>query len=136
VLVEGQDLPSTGDADDVLGDVGPGDYVALLGFVTPGGGDEAALRAAADRLRNRLGVPVTVGIGPRYLHSTGQLHKGGPDTGRFLVVVGDDEIDVDIPGREFSFGRLKRAQAAGDFAALQAAGRRAVRITTDDLANL
>ncbi|MEX2503863.1 MAG: hypothetical protein WD378_03370 [Egicoccus sp.] len=136
VLAEGQELPPTGDADEVLGDVGPGDYVALLGFVTPGGDDEAAVRAAADRLRSRLGVPVTVGIGPRYLHSTGQLHKGGPNDGRFLVVVGDDDLDVEIPGREFSFGRLKRAQAAGDLAALQAAGRRAVRITVDDLARL
>ncbi|HSK21646.1 MAG TPA: hypothetical protein VK906_00640 [Egicoccus sp.] len=136
VLAEGRDLPPTGRAGDVLDDVGRGDYVALLGFVTPGGDDETAIRAAAGRLRARLGVPVTVGIGPRYLHSTGQLHKGGPDTGRFLVVVGDDGVDVDIPGREFSFGRLKRAQAAGDLAALQAAGRRAVRITVDDLASL
>ncbi|MEX2627063.1 MAG: hypothetical protein WD225_09265, partial [Ilumatobacteraceae bacterium] len=129
VLESGEDVPPPGDAASVLDDVTAGDYVALLGFVTPGGADEAALRGAADRLRARLGVPVTVGIGPRYLHSTGQLHKGGPNTGRFLVVVGDDETDVEIPGREFSFGRLKRAQAAGDLAALQAAGRRAVRIS-------
>ncbi|MFA9429464.1 glucose-6-phosphate isomerase [Egicoccus sp. AB-alg2] len=136
VLSSGEDVPPAGDAEEVLADVSAGNYVALLGFVTPGGDDERALHAAASRLRARLGVPVTVGIGPRYLHSTGQLHKGGPDTGRFLVVVGDDAQDVDIPGRDYTFGRLKRAQAAGDLAALQAAGRRAVRITTEAIADL
>ncbi|MFA9445893.1 glucose-6-phosphate isomerase [Egicoccus sp. AB-alg6-2] len=136
VLDTGEDVPPAGDPDDVLGDVVAGDYVALLGFVTPGGAEERSLHAAAARLRRRLGVPVTVGIGPRYLHSTGQLHKGGPDTGRFLVVVGDDDHDVEIPGRAFTFGRLKRAQAAGDLAALRAAGRRAVRITPEELGRL
>ncbi|GGI08370.1 glucose-6-phosphate isomerase [Egicoccus halophilus] len=136
VLSSGEDLPPTGNADEVLADVAAGDYVALLGFVTPGGDDEQALHAAATRLRSRLGVPVTVGIGPRYLHSTGQLHKGGPNTGRFLVVVGEDARDADVPGRDHSFGRLKRAQAAGDLAALRAAGRRAVHLRPEALREL
>jgi hypothetical protein len=79
-------------------------------------------------LRQRLGVPVTVGVGPRYLHSTGQLHKGGPDEGVFLVVVGDDPEDATIPGRDFGFSRLKRAQAAGDLQALRDAGRRVAHV--------
>jgi glucose-6-phosphate isomerase len=136
VLADGEDLPPTDDPTDVLAGVQPGDYVALLGFVTPGGEDHRQLEAAADRLRHRLRAAVTVGIGPRYLHSTGQLHKGGPDTGVFLVVVGDDPEDADIPGRDFTFGRLKRAQAAGDLAALRAAGRRAVHISPSTLGTL
>jgi len=136
VLASGEEPPPVGDAAEVLAGVAAGDYLALLGFVTPDGDDEKALHAAAARLRDRYGVPVTVGIGPRYLHSTGQLHKGGPNTGRFLVVVGDAAEDVDIPGRDYTFGRLERAQAAGDLAALHAAGRRAVRIAPAALADL
>jgi hypothetical protein len=112
----------------VLGTVAAGDYLALLGYVAPGSDDEAALQATAGRLRERYGVPVTVGIGPRYLHSTGQLHKGGPDRGVFLVVVGDDPEDAEVPGREFTFSRLKRAQAAGDLQALRDAGRRVAHV--------
>jgi len=126
-------LPPTQDPAGLLATIRPGDYVALLGFVTPGGQDHAALDEAAAQLRLRTGVPVTVGIGPRYLHSTGQLHKGGPDRGVFLVVVGDDPQDASIPGREFGFAALKRAQAVGDLTALAAAGRRVVRVELDDL---
>jgi glucose-6-phosphate isomerase len=128
VLRTGADLPPTEDPETVLGTVSTGDFVALLGFVPPDGPDEQALHAAADRLRQRLGVPVTVGVGPRYLHSTGQLHKGGPDEGVFLVVVGDDPEDATIPGRDFGFSRLKRAQAAGDLQALRDAGRRVAHV--------
>jgi hypothetical protein len=81
VLATGEELPDTEDPTEVLASVADGDYLALLGYVTPGSGDEDALHAAAARLRERCGVPVTVGIGPRYLHSTGQLHKGGPNPG-------------------------------------------------------
>lgn len=77
-------------------------------------------------------MPVTLGIGPRYLHSTGQLHKGGRADGRFLVLVGDDVEDADVPGAAYGFSRLKRAQAAGDVRALRDAGRRVdvVDVTT------
>jgi glucose-6-phosphate isomerase len=130
------ELPGTGQPGEVLEAVAPGGYLALLAFVTPGGEDEGHVRAAAARLRERLKVPVTVGIGPRYLHSTGQLHKGGPDGGGFIVVVGDDPEDADVPGAPYSFGQLKRAQAAGDLEALRAAGRSVVRITPAQVSEL
>jgi transaldolase/glucose-6-phosphate isomerase len=135
-LEGGEELPPTGAADEVLGDVAAGDYVALLAFVRPGSTDELAVVDAAARLRDQLEVPVTVGIGPRYLHSTGQLHKGGPASGRFLVVVGDTSDDLTIPGRTHTFGQLLRAQAAGDIAALRDAGRPVVRVGVEDLASL
>jgi len=111
-------------------------YVALLAYVDPYGPDTKTVRAAAGALSRRHGVPVTFGLGPRYLHSTGQLHKGGRGDGVFLVVVGDDPVDVDIPGRGYGFSRLKRAQAAGDVAALRSAGRVVARIALPDLAKL
>jgi hypothetical protein len=128
-------LPATGSPSEVLTSLAPGDYLALLGFVTPRGDDEAALHAAARRLRDRLRVPVTVGIGPRYLHSTGQLHKGGPPGG-FLVVVGEDPEDADIPGADHTFSQLKRAQAAGDLRALRDAGRRVAHISPAEVRGL
>lgn len=132
-LATGTELPGTVDPAVVLDQVRDGDYLAVLGFVTPGSDDEAALHHAAAALRARFQVPVTVGVGPRYLHSTGQLHKGGRDDGIFLVVVGDDPADVAIPGRAFGFARLKRAQAAGDIAALRGAGRHVVVTTPEEL---
>jgi transaldolase/glucose-6-phosphate isomerase len=93
----------------------------------------AELRAA---LRKATGATTTFGYGPRYLHSTGQLHKGGPDSGRFLVLVHDGPEDVDIPGKPFSFGALKNAQAAGDLETLRSRGRKAefLRLEGDDIA--
>jgi transaldolase / glucose-6-phosphate isomerase len=84
-------------------------------------------------LRDRFRVATTVGIGPRFLHSTGQLHKGGPPTGVFLQVVGEDPTDVAIPGTDMSFSQLKRAQADGDLVALRERGLRAGRVALDDL---
>ncbi|MEX2562370.1 MAG: hypothetical protein WD358_03850 [Nitriliruptoraceae bacterium] len=133
VLDEGIELPPLSHPQPVLDQLQPGDYLALLGFVTPGGSDELGLHQVADRLRQRYEVPVTIGVGPRYLHSTGQYHKGGPNKGVFLMVVGDDIADVEIPGRAFGFRALKRAQAAGDFDTLQARGRRVALTTLDDL---
>jgi hypothetical protein len=79
-------------------------------------------------------VATTVGYGPRYLHSTGQLHKGGPNTGVFLQLVGDDPDDLPIPGEKFTFGVLKQAQALGDFQALRNHGRRVLRVQARDVA--
>lgn len=107
-------------------------YVALLAYVDPEDPDVGRLERVARRLADRYAVPTTLGIGPRYLHSTGQLHKGGRADGIHLVIVGDDPSDVEIPGRGFGFSRLKRAQAAGDLAALRGAGRRAHRIDLAD----
>ena len=108
-------------------------YVAILAYVDPEGEVADRLADVAAPLARDLGVPVTVGIGPRYLHSTGQLHKGGRNDGVFLVVVGDDPEDVTIPGRAFGFARLKRAQAAGDIAALRGAGRHVAVTTPEEL---
>jgi transaldolase / glucose-6-phosphate isomerase len=108
-------------------------YVAILAYVDPEDPVVGRLEQCARHLASRAGVPVTLGVGPRYLHSTGQLHKGGRADGVHLVIVGDDRHDIDIPGRPFGFARLKRAQAAGDLVALRAAGRRAHRIDLMDL---
>jgi hypothetical protein len=89
-------------------------------------------------LAQASGVATTSGYGPRYLHSTGQLHKGGPNTGVFVVITAEPAVDLPVPGRPFSFGVLEAAQALGDFQSLDGGGRRAVyvRLPTDDPAAL
>jgi hypothetical protein len=87
-----------------------------------------------ERARGEAECVVTHGLGPRYLHSTGQLHKGGPNTGLFLQVVDDQGEEVPIPGKPFGFARLIRAQAAGDFESLKERGRRVARIRLEDVA--
>ncbi len=136
VLDTGADLPPTEDATEAVDALGAGEHLVVLGYVAPDSDDEATMHAAADRLRARTGVPVTVGVGPRYLHSTGQLHKGGPNNGTFLVAVGDDPEDAEVPGQDYGFSRLKRAQAAGDIVALQGAERTVVHVTLEHLATL
>jgi len=118
----------------LLGQVRAGDYVALLAFIAPSAEHERALNAIRLAIRDKYRVATTVGYGPRYLHSTGQLHKGGPNTGVFLQLVGDDPVDLPIPGETFSFGVLKQAQALGDFQALRNHGRRVLRIQARDVA--
>ena len=88
--------------------------------------------ALAARAREATGCVVTHGFGPRYLHSTGQLHKGGPNTGLFLQVVDDTGDELPIPGRPFGFGRLIRAQAAGDYQSLKERGRRVARVHIEE----
>ena len=100
--------------------------------------DPAATRSPSSQeirleLRDELKVATTFGLGPRFLHSTGQLHKGGPPTGVFLQVVGDDLTDADIPGRAFTFSQLKHAQADGDLLTLARHGLRAARVTLAEL---
>jgi hypothetical protein len=109
-----------------------GDYVALQAYVAPGQAVWDQLQAIRLQLRDGLHVATTLGYGPRYLHSTGQLHKGGPNKGLFLQLLGHDPDDVDIPGQPYSFGVLKRAQARGDLAALRAHGRRVMRVCLGD----
>jgi hypothetical protein len=89
---------------------------------------EERLQKIRNRLRDGLGLPATLGYGPRYLHSTGQLHKGGPGSGLFIVLTTDVKEDVPIPGERYTFGALLRAQALGDFHALGKRGRRVIRI--------
>ena len=115
--------------DELLEGVQPGDYVAVQAFVDPARQPE--VEPLIERVR-RTGSVVTVGLGPRYLHSTGQLHKGGPATGHFIQVLDDPGRDVSIPKRKFGFRRLIEAQAAGDYEALRARGRPVVRVKLED----
>ena len=131
VLAEGEpDVAPRGSLEELLGQAVAGDYVCIQAFVDPD--REQELEPLVARA-GEAGCVVTSGLGPRYLHSTGQLHKGGPNTGLFVQVVDDTGAELAIPGQEFGFGRLIRSQAAGDFAALEERGRRAIRIRLEDL---
>jgi glucose-6-phosphate isomerase len=105
----------------------PGDYVALLAYLTESPALDAALESLRLLLRDRLRLATTAGYGPRYLHSTGQLHKGGPNTGLYLELTADDPEQLPIPGKPYSFAVLKRAQALGDLESLRRHGRRVLR---------
>jgi hypothetical protein len=104
-----------------------GDYVALLPYVDRTAARHRAFAGVRTALRDRLGVATTLGHGPRYLHSTGQLHKGGPGSGIFLVLSPDPE-ELAIPGKSFGFGTLAEAQAVGDVRALASRGRRVLHV--------
>ena len=129
----------SGPPDRFLQLLGPGDYVGLLAFVAP---DDRELADVFERLRThiatRTGCATMFGVGPRYLHSTGQLHKGGPSSGVFVIVTAPPVEDLPIPGQPFSFGVLEAAQALGDFASLDKVGRRAllVQLPRPDAASL
>jgi len=125
------DVEPRGSLDDLLGQAQPGDYVAVQAFIDPA--REAELEPLLERARRETGCVVTHGLGPRYLHSTGQLHKGGPGTGLFVQVVDDPGDEVSIPGRKFGFRRLIRAQAAGDLSSLEERGRRIVRVRLEEI---
>ena len=112
----------------------PGDYVALLAYVPSDPAMVDTLQRTRAEIRARLGVATTLGFGPRFLHSTGQLHKGGPNTGRFLQITAEPSRDLPIPGWEESFGTLIAAQALGDLASLQKRQRKVVRIHLADAA--
>ncbi|MDQ4126220.1 MAG: glucose-6-phosphate isomerase [Actinomycetota bacterium] len=115
--------------DDLFADAGPGDYAAFLAFAPRTVEGREVLDAARTKVARSSGIATTAGFGPRYLHSTGQLHKGGPDTIRALVILDPPEDTVGVPGRPYGFARLLRAQAAGDYEALKAAGKRVARTT-------
>jgi transaldolase/glucose-6-phosphate isomerase len=104
------------------------DYLALLPYFQRTPARHAALQALRGALRNRLKVATTLGYGPRYLHSTGQLHKGGPNTGVFIMFTADALEDIRIPDQPYGFATLQRAQALGDFLALAHKQRRVIRI--------
>jgi len=107
----------------------PGDYVALLAYLQRTPGRHQRLEQLRVASRAMTGCATTLGYGPRYLHSTGQLHKGGADTGLFLLLTADDEGDeIPIPGERYGFGALRFAQAAGDHLVLERRGRRVVRL--------
>jgi len=106
----------------------PGNYLALQAYLTETPATTQALQAIQKRLRDGLHLATTMGYGPRYLHSTGQFHKGGPNTGLFLQLTAEDAEDAPIPGAPYTFGILKRAQALGDLEALRRHGRAVMRI--------
>ena len=135
VLDSGEDPPLEPEStpDILFAQARPGDYVCLQAFVDPSPDADVALFELAERARAETGCVVTTGYGPRYLHSTGQLHKGGPPTGLFLQIVDDTGDELPIPGQPFGFGRLIRAQAAGDYASLKERGRRVARVRLEDL---
>jgi transaldolase / glucose-6-phosphate isomerase len=121
----GTELGPQGRLDELLAEATPDHYVAILAFIDPAREDELEpfIRRAEE-----TGSPVAVGLGPRYLHSTGQLHKGGPDNGLFVQVVDDLGDELKIPGKPYGFKTLIAAQALGDFEALRERGRRIVRV--------
>ncbi len=112
----------------LLNQIRAGDYVALCAYLDMNEDNITALQALRHRIRNVYRVATTLGFGPRFLHSTGQLHKGGPNQVVVVQLTSEDAVDVDIPGRAFSFGVLKQAQALGDAHALSSRKRRAIRI--------
>jgi transaldolase/glucose-6-phosphate isomerase len=105
-----------------------GDYVALLAYVEETPETETALQQTRTSVRDATRCATTTGYGPRFLHSTGQLHKGGPDSGVFIQLTGADKVDLEVPGAPYTFGILKQAQALGDFQSLLAHGRRAIQV--------
>jgi hypothetical protein len=111
-----------------LNQIHAGDYFAALAYLPMFPEHEAAIQVLRHKVRDAKRVATCLGFGPRFLHSTGQDYKGGPNTGVFLEITADHAVDLAIPGQKYSFGVVIDAQAAGDFAVLEARGRRAVRI--------
>ncbi|MDX6444457.1 MAG: transaldolase / glucose-6-phosphate isomerase [Blastocatellia bacterium] len=105
-----------------------GDYFALLAYVEMNQEHEEALQAARHAVRDKKRVATCLGFGPRFLHSTGQAYKGGPNEGVFLQITCDDPVDLPVPGQKYTFGIVKAAQARGDFEVLAERGRRALRV--------
>jgi transaldolase / glucose-6-phosphate isomerase len=134
VLATGQEpeLEPEGSIEELLAQKNEGDYACVQAFVEPSPENDARIAALVDRLRRESGLVVTHGYGPRYQHSTGQLHKGGPNTGLFLQVIDDEGDELPIPGKPFGFRRLIRAQAAGDLETLKERGRRVARIHIEE----
>jgi hypothetical protein len=132
VLDSGQ-IPSFDSASDeqlkaLLGDASPPHYVAVLGYLPPSDELDAAVAELRTTIRAATGAATTFGYGPRFQHSTGQLHKGGPPTGRFLQLVNEPSRDAEVPGAGYSFGKLCAAEAAGDLQTLRDHGRKAERV--------
>jgi hypothetical protein len=130
---QSHELEQADDADDaalraLLGDATPPHYVALMGYVQPKADFDAAVAELREAIRERTKATTTFGYGPRFLHSTGQFHKGGPRTGRFLQLLHDGPADVEIPGAPYGFTTLKNAEAIGDLNTLRELGLPAERV--------
>jgi transaldolase / glucose-6-phosphate isomerase len=128
------DLAAAEDEDlrSLLGDAGPPHYVATMAYVPPSDGFDEAAGELRETIRAATRAATTFGYGPRFLHSTGQLHKGGPPTGRFLQLISTPRRDADIPGAGYSFGTLISAQSAGDLQTLRSHGLPAQRVDLGD----
>jgi transaldolase/glucose-6-phosphate isomerase len=111
-----------------LARIGAGDYFGVLGYITMNEAHEKTLQTIRHAVRDNKKVATVLGFGPRFLHSTGQAYKGGPNTGVFLQITCDDAVDILVPGQKYTFGVVKAAQARGDFAVLAQRGRRALRV--------
>jgi len=122
------DTSTTGSPKELLSQAGEGKYLAIMAYVRQTPEVDKALAALRRLVAERYKIATTLGYGPRFLHSTGQLHKGGPNTGLFLQITAGRERDLAIPEKQYSFGIIADAQAAGDYQALQAAGRSVVRV--------
>ncbi len=108
--------------------ISPGDYFGVLGYIPMNAENEKALQAIRHAVRDKKRVATVLGFGPRFLHSTGQAYKGGPNSGVFLQITCDEAKDLPVPGQKYTFGVVKAAQARGDFAVLAERGRRALRV--------
>ena len=108
--------------------IGAGDYFALLGYIQMNEGHEKQLQAIRHAVRDKKHVATCLGFGPRFLHSTGQAYKGGPNSGVFLQVTCEDAVELPVPEQKYTFGVVKAAQARGDFQVLAERGRRALRV--------
>jgi transaldolase/glucose-6-phosphate isomerase len=111
-----------------LGRIHDGDYFGVLGYITMNDANEKAMQQMRLAVRDKKTVATVLGFGPRFLHSTGQAYKGGPNSGVFLQITCDDAVDLPVPGQKYTFGVVKAAQARGDFAVLAERGRRALRV--------
>jgi transaldolase / glucose-6-phosphate isomerase len=125
------DLEPESSPEELFAQAKEGDYVAIQAFIDPASEDK--LEPLIERARRETGCVVTHGLGPRYLHSTGQLHKGGRNTGLFLQVVDDQGEELAIPDEPFGFAQLIRAQATGDLESLKERGRRVARMRLEDV---
>jgi glucose-6-phosphate isomerase len=128
VLDSGPPDLDPGDLDALLGGIAPPRYVAIMAYLPYAEDTEAKVSRLREKLVTEHGVATTFGYGPRFLHSTGQLHKGGPKTGAFVQIVHDPATDFEVPGEAYSFATLFRAQADGDLQTLRAHGLDAVRV--------
>jgi transaldolase/glucose-6-phosphate isomerase len=128
---DAQDQPDAGDDElrALLDGLAAPHYLAVMGYVEPSEAFDAAVAELRATIRDATRAATTFGYGPRFLHSTGQLHKGGPPNGRFLQLVHDSQPDVDVPGKPYGFTRLKHAQAIGDLETLRSHGLPAERVT-------
>ena len=121
-------LEPTASLGELLSAAGPGDYLAIMAYIHGTTQADRALQDFRREVTERYAIPTTLGYGPRFLHSTGQLHKGGPASGIYLQLTADVDADVEIPGELYTFAVLADAQALGDLRALQSSGRRVARV--------